>query len=173
MPTVVKVLGGYLEVDIGGTGGQPPGIWGGGNEGFPTHPIAPGGPPPGIWPSPGHPSHPIAPGGRPPFPSQGPGFPTHPIAPGGPPPGIWGGGNMPYPDQGLPGQGGTPHPEHPIPPTIWIGPILPPGAEEPDPEEIEWHSAWSAETGWVTVGIPTGEVPTPSEGEQQPPPPKK
>jgi hypothetical protein len=105
---------------------------------------------------------------------------------------------MPYPDQGLPGQqpgvgggpgslppwvmppiapggsgGGQPHPEHPIPPQIWIGPILPPGAEEPEPDQIEWHSAWSSETGWITVGVPTGEVPTPSEGEQQPPPPPK
>lgn len=61
--------------------------------GVPTHPISPGG-------QPGQPTHPIY---NPPYPSQGPGFPTHPIAPGGPPLGIWGGGNMPYPDQGLPG----------------------------------------------------------------------
>jgi hypothetical protein len=71
----------YTNVGVGGgpapPGGSPPGIWGGGNEGFPTHPIAPGGPPPGIWPSPGHPAHPIAPGGQ--------------------PPGIWGGGNVPMP----------------------------------------------------------------------------
>jgi hypothetical protein len=65
------------------------------------------------------------------------------------------------------GGGGQPHPEHPIPPQIWIGPVLPPGAEEPQPDQIEWHSAWSQETGWITVGVPTGEVPTPSEGEGQ------
>jgi hypothetical protein len=41
----------------------PPGIWGGGNEGFPTHPIAPGGAPPGYWggsaPWPGYATPPI------------------------------------------------------------------------------------------------------------------
>jgi hypothetical protein len=89
---------------------QPPGIWGGGNQPWPTPPIAPGGPPPGVWPQPpggGHPAHPIAPGGH----------PSHPIAPGGPgvggqPPGIWGGppnwvdatppGNQPGIDNTLP-----------------------------------------------------------------------
>ena len=68
----------------GGPGGKPPGIWGGGNEPFPTPPIVlpPGTvkPPPGIWHEIVFPSHPIAPGGQ----------PTHPIAPGGPPLQIWG-----------------------------------------------------------------------------------
>jgi hypothetical protein len=139
--TVVKVLGGYLEVEGGGVGGgQPPGFWGG---------------------TPAWPSHPIAPGGRPPFPSQGPGFPTHPIAPGGQPPGFWG-GISPHPDQGLPGQppgfwGGTP--------PIYID-IGPPGQQPPEPPEdesrIEWHTGWSADQGWVTVGIVTPEGPTPT-----------
>jgi hypothetical protein len=127
-------------------GGPPPGIWGGAPiPGYPAHPIAPGGPPPGFWGgTPAWPSHPIAPGGRPPFPSQGPGFPTHPIAPGGQPPGTWGGANEPFPT-----------------PPIFIGPPVP--APEPPPV-VEWHSAWSSETGWMTVGVPTGEAPTPSTG---------
>lgn len=145
MPSVVKVLGGYLEVDVGGTGGgSPPGIWGGANEGFPTHPIAPGGPPPGIWGgTPAWPSHPIAPGGQPPYPSQGPGFPTHPIAPGGQPP---------YPSQG-PG-----FPTHPI----YIPPGSPPVDPPADTSKIEWHSGWTADQGWVTVGIVTPEAPIPT-----------
>jgi hypothetical protein len=152
-------------------GGQPPGIWGGtppnyvdiggpGSQPHPSHPIAPGARPPGFWggvppnyPDQGLPGQPPGFwGGRPPnYPDQG--LP-------GQPPGFWGGRPPNYPDQGLPGPGG--HPEHPIPPTIWIGPVLPPGAETPPPEQIEWHSAWSAENGWQTVGIPTGEAPTPS-----------
>jgi hypothetical protein len=155
MPTVVKVLGGYLEVDLGGTGGgQPP--FPSQGPGFPTHPIAPGGSPPGIWgggnmpypdqglpgPQP-HPGHPISPGGQPPHPSQGPGFPTHPISPGGQPPGFWGGTPPIYIDIGPPG-------EQPQPPE--------------DESKIEWHTGWSSEKGWVTVGIVTPEqpVPTPS-----------
>jgi hypothetical protein len=152
-------------------GSSPPGIWGGGNAGFPTHPIAPGGQPPGIWGGPpaypdqglpgggGRPSHPIAPGGGP---SQGPGFPTHPIAPGGQPPGIW--PSPGHPDQGLPGQPPGPSQGGPFPtPPIFIPPGLPP-VDPPPPDQVEWHSAWSSETGWITVGIPTGEAPTPSSG---------
>jgi hypothetical protein len=124
---------------------------------------------------PGYPSHPwVPPTGRPDQglpgrPDQGlPPYPDQGLPGGGRPPGFWGGIN-PHPDQGLPGGGqggGNPHPEHPIPPQIWIGPVLPPGAEEPSPEEIKWHSAWSSETGWMTVGIPTGEAPTPSAQSQ-------
>lgn len=155
--------------------------------GEPSHPIAPGGPPPEVWPGPGYPAHPIAPGGPPPWvshpipptvwpnpPGAGPGnppgfwggtpppWPTHPIAPGGPPPGIW-------PSPG--------HPAHPIapggqPPGIWGGgnepfptpPIfIGPPAEQPE-GKVEWHSAWSPTTGWVTVGVvvPERPVPTPS-----------
>jgi hypothetical protein len=120
-------------------GGPPPGPSQG--PGLPTHPIAPGGPPPGIWPSPGHPAHPIAPGGPPPGPSQGPGFPTHPIAPGGLPPGIWGGGNEPFPT-----------------PPIYIGPPT----EDPPEGPVNWHNAWSPQTGWIVVGVPEGPHPTPS-----------
>lgn len=72
--------------------GNPPGIWGGSNEPFPTPPIAnvPGAPgyrPPGIWggpidPYPGHPLPPI-----PPQPPEGPvdddGFLKPPPADGG------------------------------------------------------------------------------------------
>jgi hypothetical protein len=103
MPTMVKVLGGYLEIDIGGTGGggpvdpgygagwNPP-TWGGGGQPQPGH----------------HPSHPIAPGGR--------------------PPGIWGGPPN-YPDQGLPGPQPTPGwPPVAMPPIYYPGaPGRPPG----------------------------------------------
>jgi hypothetical protein len=135
-----------------GLPGAPPGIWGGapGQPGV-GHPIAPGGQPPGIW------------GGSPPGiwgGAPGQDHPHHPMAPGGPPPGIWG---------GAPGQPGTGHPiapgggpsqggPFPTPP-IFIGPPVP--APEPPPP-LEWHSAYSTEHGWMTVGIPTGETPTPS-----------
>jgi hypothetical protein len=161
----VVIIGEVYDPSLGIWGGpgpeqpQPPGIWP--SPGYPAHPIAPGGPPPGVWPGPGYPAHPIAPGGPPPGIWPSPGYPAHPIAPGGPPPGIW--PSPGRPDQGLPPSGM--HPEHPIPPTIWIGPILPPEAPKPDPEKVEWHAAWSAETGWATVGIPTGEAPTPSSTE--------
>lgn len=146
MPTVVKVISGYLEVDVGGTGGgQPP--YPSQGPGFPTHPIAPGGQPPYPSQGPGFPTHPISPGGQPPHPSQGPGFPTHPISPGGgggggeQPPGFWGGTPPIYIDIGPPGQ-------QPEPPE--------------DESKIEWHTGWSAEKGWVTVGIVTPEGPTPT-----------
>jgi hypothetical protein len=103
-------------------------------------PIVPPGSPPGIW------------GGAPPYvdiggpgPQPGPSHPWVPPRPGQPP-GIWGGANEPFPT-----------------PPIFIGPVLPPDTPTPDP--VEWHSAWSAQTGWMTVGIPTGEAPTPSSGE--------
>jgi hypothetical protein len=123
-------------------GGPPPGIWP--SPGYPAHPIAPGGPPPGIWPSPGVPTHPIAPGGPPPGIWPSPGVPTHPIAPGGQPPGIWGGGNEPFPT-----------------PPIFIPPGLPP-VEQPE-GPIDWHTAWSPNTGWIVVGVPNVPVPTPSK----------
>jgi hypothetical protein len=153
MPTVVKVISGYLEVDVGGTGGQPP--YPSQGPGFPTHPISPGGQPPSIWggappyvdiggpgqqPGGPHPSHPIAPGGR----------PSHPIAPGGSggeggqPPGTWGGTPPIYIDIGPPGQ------QPPQPPE--------------DESKIQWHTGWSSDQGWIVVGIvtPEGPVPTPS-----------
>ena len=115
---IVKVKGGFLEVDLVG-------------DGQPTHPIAPGGPPPGIWgptdprpgyglpgggggggdvgiwPSPGHPAHPIAPGGRP------------------RPPGIWGGAGEGFP---------TPPIHIPAPPTE----PPPDGADKPPPDSGGW-----------------------------------
>jgi hypothetical protein len=129
----------------------------------PSHPIAPGG-------SPGFPSHPIAPGGGP---SQGPGFPTHPIAPGGQPPGIW--PSPGRPDQGLPQPppGIWPSPGHPAHP-IFIPPDQPPVDPPEDDAVIEWKTGWTAEKGWVTVGIvtPDSPVPTPSSQTTQPKPPK-
>jgi hypothetical protein len=92
----------------------PPGIWGGGNEPFPTPPIYfPTLPPLGTW------------GGRPPeyVDIGGPGAqpePSHPIAPGGLPPlGTWGGANEPFPTPPIyipvppPPDSGL-SPEHPI-----------------------------------------------------------
>ena len=92
---------------------SPPGIWGGGNQPFPTPPIfiPPGGPPLGTWGGAGQP------------------FPTPPIAglpglPGYNPPGIWGGGNQPFPTPPIviplppgekpPDPGNGLHPSHPI-----------------------------------------------------------
>ena len=126
-------------------------------------PIAPGGPPLGIW------------GGTPPA-YVDIGFPG-PQPPGTPPLGIWGGGGVGnYPDAGFPGPqpGGPVRPTHPIyyPPVIWdparpANPIVNPGdpdhpGGEAQPPKIEWKTAWSPTTGWIVVGIPTGEHVTPS-----------
>jgi len=141
-------------------GGPPPGYWGGVAPPLPTHPIAPGGPggsPPGYWGGvappyvdiglPGsqpHPSHPIvippdaiAPG-VPSHPIYWPIAPTHPIAPGGP-------------DEG---GGAPPTPTHPI---------VIPGDDESNPR-FEVKAAWSPQTGWVTVIVPSegATVPTPA-----------
>jgi hypothetical protein len=162
-------------------GGRPPGIWGGGNEPFPTPPIViippdkPGDPPIVIWPGPGYPAHPIAPGGPPPH-------VEHPI-----PPMIW-----PQPPGGGPPIGIDPgHPEHPIvlPPIVWPGPgkpthpivipvppelwpkpgvpthpiVIPPDPPPPEREKlVEWQTGWTEETGWVVVGIPQFPTVTPS-----------
>lgn len=95
---------------------------------------------------PGYPTHPWMP----------PYGPAHPIAPGG--------------------SGGAP--SHPIyyPPVIWdpsrpSNPIVNPGdpnnpaagqGEGDRQPKIEWKSAWSPSTGWIVVGVPTGEHVTPS-----------
>jgi hypothetical protein len=150
-------------------GGQPPTIWPNPPEGqapIVSHPIAPGGPPPQIWPSPGVPTHPI----------YYPPYPSHPIYnPGGPPgsspPGYWGGGMGPGVKPQPPGQGGQPPimiwpnppegsvlPEHPI----VLPPDLPPTMPPPDERPIEWKAAWSPQTGWVVIGVPSGAHPTPS-----------
>jgi hypothetical protein len=144
-----------------GGGGSPPGIWGGGNEGFPTHPIAPGGPPPGIWPGPGYPSHPIAPGGGPSHPIVIP-PPTQP----GQPPEIWPKPGHPAHPIVIPPDAVSPGvPSHPIylPPVIWPGPGYPshpiaPGGQPP--------GIWGG--GNVPMPTPPIYIPIPP-GEELPP----
>jgi hypothetical protein len=158
-----------LYVDIGGPGPQPdPG------QGLPGNQPYPGQGLPGNQPYPGQglPGHQPYPGqglpGNQPYPDQS--LP-------GQQPGIW--GPIFYPDQGLPqpGRPGGGRPSHPIyyPPVIWdpsrpSNPIVNPG--DPDNPgagqggqgpQIEWKTAWSPTTGWVVVGVPTGEHVTPSE----------
>lgn len=162
----------------------------GGGGGVPTHPIAPGGPPPRPWGPINYPDQGLP--GNQPYPDQGlPGYQPYPDQglpgnqpypdqglpqpPGTPPLGIWGGRPPNYVDIGGPGpQPGRPgRPTHPIyyPPVIWdpsrpANPIVNPG--DPDHPEgdrtpkIEWKTAWSPTTGWVVVGVPTGEHVTPS-----------
>jgi hypothetical protein len=144
--TKVVIVGEIYNADLS-IGGGP--IYPG--AGYPSHPWVPPSPP-GFWGgvAPPYPDQGLPPGGVGVWPS--PGHPTHPIAPGGPPPGIWGGA-PPYVDIG--GPGSQPHPSHPI----WIGLPVP----QPDPEPIvEWHTAWSAATGWIVVGIPNAPAPAPS-----------
>ena len=160
---IVKVLGGYLEVDVGGGGqpGQPPGIWGPPGP-WPTPPIhfppgqGGGGQPPGIWGGPidPYPDHGLP--GRPgTWPPQRPPHPAHPIVlppdsikpPIPIPPTIW-----PNPPEGT-----APHPEHPI---VYPDPIKPPdGVEGP---ALEVQVIWTAQTGWAVVLVPTGEHVAPS-----------
>lgn len=154
------------------------------SSGAPSHPIAPGGPSPRPWgpiyyPDQGLPQPPLGIWGGggvgdyidAGFPGPQPGQPPRP----------WGPIN--YPDQGLPGaqppMGGRP--THPIyyPPVIWdparpANPIVNPGdpnnpaAGQPEGPKIEWKTAWSPSTGWIVVGVPTGEHVTPSsEGGEQ------
>jgi hypothetical protein len=124
---------GWNPPGIGGPGSRPPGV--------PTHPIAPlpGYPAHPIGPLPGHPEHPIYPGAG----------PSHPIVivppPPGSPPGTPG-----WPVQ-LPVFPWTP--QHPI--------ELPPEMVPEGP--IDWKAAWTPETGWIVVGVPTVPVPTPSK----------
>ena len=123
----------YIQILDGGMGGgrpdqglpQPP-LYPSTGPGFPTNPIAPGGMPPYPSTGPGFPTNPIAPGGggQPPYPSQGlPPFPSQGLPPGGP-----------YPDQGLPGGSGG-QPSHPwVPPTDEVPEhpiVLPPGQTPP------------------------------------------
>lgn len=176
----------------GGDGGDPPHVW---RPTFPTNPIVV--PPGGAYPGgpPGAPTHPIwgPPGFNPPGPGMPPGIwggrpPNYvdiggpgPQPPGTPPLTIWGGGGVgDYIDAGFPG------PQPGRPPQIWGGPYFPPVIWDPasptnpivnpgDPDhpgpapvpKIEWKTAWSPQTGWVIVGIPTGEHVTPSAKEQK------
>jgi len=136
----------------------------------------PGGPGPGSGPpnwSPIHPSHPIAnpwppyvdagpPGPQPRPPSWSPVHPSHPIAnpwppyvdagPPGPqpPPGL---GIWPNPPEG------SVLPEHPI----VLPPDLPPTMPPPDERPIDWKTAWTPQTGWIVIGVPSGAHPTPSK----------
>lgn len=149
--TDVEVGGGPMPPGEGGSPGEPPGIWGGGSEGFPSFPIVI--PPDFI--SPGVPAHPIV---LPPTIWPSPGRPVHPIVI---PPdlGIWPGGT----------------PEHPIvipPPTsIWpprpVHPIVLPDDPEKPPEEMKnWDvvTYWTPKGGWAVAIVPAGEatVPAPS-----------
>jgi hypothetical protein len=146
----------YSDLSVGG--GPMPGGPGAGAPGVPTHPIYnPAYPDQGLPGWQPRPSHPIAPGGGGPVdPGYGVpigGRPSHPIYnPAYPDNSLP--GNQPYPDNSLPGS--QPRPT----PPIYIGPIVP----TPEPEPIvEWHSAWSPQTGWMTIGVPSGAAPTPSE----------
>lgn len=146
----LSIGGGPIYPPAGG-GQPPPGYWGP-NDPRPTNPIAgmgPGGnfpvpPPLVIWgPGDPRPTNPIAgmgPGGN--FPGGG----------GGSPPGYWGPND--------------PRPSNPIaePPWGWGGtpPAIDLPPEVPDIGPVEWKTAWTATTGWVVIGIPTGNVPTPS-----------
>jgi hypothetical protein len=66
------------------------------------------------------------------------------------PPGYWGGGMGP-------GVKPQPHPEHPI--------VLPPDLPPTTPEggKIEWKTAWTPQTGWIVVGVPSEPHPVPSK----------
>lgn len=149
-------------------------------------------PPLGIWgPTDPRPTPPVAGPGRPPWwgmandpgwsggsPSQpplviwGPGDPrpTPPVAGPGRPP-WWGmaqdpGYGVPLPPLGTWGGSGERFPTNPIaePPWGWGGtpPVI---TLPPDTAlgKVEWKTAWTAATGWVVIGIPTGPTPTPSK----------
>lgn len=83
-------------------------------------------------------------GSEPPSIWPSPGHPAHPIAPGGKPPGIWGGPIDPYPG-------------HPLP--------EPPTEKPPEPIQppIDWKVVWHPQEGWVVVGVPNFEHPSPAE----------
>ena len=152
----VTIIGHLSFTDVGVGGGPMPG------GPRPEHPIAPGGPgggqPPGTWG--GVPPNYIDIGGPgpQPHPDQGlPPGPAHPIVipptqPGQPPLVIWGGGNEPFP---------TP-PIQP-PPGGWGGGGQEPPTGGPPERIVEWHTAWSEQTGWVVVGTPKIPHPAPSQ----------
>jgi hypothetical protein len=166
---------------------DPPGIWGGGNEPFPTPPIvippdalAPGVPTHPIVLPPPIPTHPIVipPGSiseDPPVPAHPivlpPPIPAHPIvippdavSPGVPahpiylPPSIWG-PDDPRPGWGLPGT-----PDHPLPP-VSEGTPVPPMAY---PISVFAHVPGVGIVGPVTVHYP-GPLPGHHGGTTPPP----
>jgi hypothetical protein len=158
----LHVGGGPMPPGEGGEGGggeEPPlGIWGGANEGYPTHPIVlPPGFAPGL-----SPEHPI-------------------VIPPPPPLGIWGGAPPPYVDIGLPGP--QPHPEHPIvippdldiwgptdprpthpivipPPTVTNPPtpthpiVIPPDAPPEVLDKWDVVAYWTPAGGWGVAIVP-------------------
>lgn len=165
-----------------GAGGQPPGIWGGGNAPMPTPPIPiyPGGTPnpPGIW----GPNDPRPGWGLPPTPpgtwgGSGQPFPTPPIPiyPGGTPnpPGIWGGGNQPFPTPPIhfpPGIWGGAGEGFPTPPIVI--PPLPGGPgpsnpiNKPPTDDPRWIQGYIPGIGWVWVMVPPkGDATPPPEEE--------
>ena len=77
-------------------------------------------------------------------------------------PGSGGGWAPVYIDNALPGRGsaGGEKPTHPI----VIPEPLPPEGDRPG---IEFKAAWTPMTGWIVIGIPTGEHPTPSAGKRR------
>ena len=134
-------VGGGPIIPPGGGGGQPPNY-----PNVPPHPAFP------IWGGPG--------AGFP----GGPGYP--PVVGGGPmPPGQGGGGQPPHPAFPIWGGPGAGFPDKPgYPPVVGGGPIVPPDKPpEPIQPPVEWKAVWAGpEYGWVVVGIPTGEHPSPS-----------
>ena len=127
-------------------GGQPPGIWGGGNVPMPNPPIywpgfpnLPGGQPPQIW---------GGPGSLPPFPMPPIFYPPHIWGPPDMPPGFWGGGMGP-------GVRPQPRPEHPIvlppdyvPPT---GPGVKPPVTPIPPGEVPPHPSTGVTSLYIWV----------------------
>jgi|SRR5580765_6023724 len=159
----------------GGGGGQPQpplGMWGP-NDPRPTLPIAGWNPGTGNFPGGG------GGGGQPPLVIWGPGDPrpTLPIAGWDPGSGNFpggGGGGGGQPPLGFWGPN-DPRPTPPIAEPPWGWGNRPPEIdlppEVPDIGPVDWKTAWTPQTGWVVIGIPTGPVPTPSS--QTPPPAPK
>jgi hypothetical protein len=94
----------------------------------------PGSPPPRPHPGPRPPSGPVDPGY---------GYPERPVDPG----------------YGIP-ETGVPHPSHPIMLPGMPGWPKPPEGTEPPLKPV---IAWTPDTGWVVVYVPTGEHVTPSK----------
>ena len=161
LPGGVPPVGGYPSFPAPLPGGPvvsppiyyPPGIWGPTDPRptppiyFPPTPPTQPVPPVGVWPSPGPLPIPTPPIYYP---------PTQPV----PPVGIW------------PSPGPLPIPTPPIyyPPVVWptppVGEVPPDGGEgggEAPQRPIDWKVAWSPATGWIVVGVPSGEHPTPSK----------
>lgn len=99
----------------------------------------------------------------------GPIIPPDGEKPPGSPPGTWGGANEPFPTPPISNVPGVPGYRPPgDPPTIWPGPgdpDFPGGPKPPEPVQppISWKAVWAGPSnGWVVVGIPQFDHPTPS-----------